>query len=179
MKKQEKGRPVDITGINVKELEKWINSDINRKKAIRCQALISLTKEVKVKDVCNVLGITRETVAEWRRRLKEEGIAYLDDKKLKLGRKSGLSEEIKNSLKEVILKPPKESGYHQAVWDGKLVCKYLKERFNIKRSVRTAQYWLKEIGFTRQRPRMVFKKASNNQKRVFKSVIKKTSGKTQ
>ena len=167
------GRPVNIDGINPVTLQSWIDQDRTRKEAIKCQSLISLTKGVSVSDVCSVLGITRETLSEWRRRLINEGIQYLD-RTTNQGRKSQLTDSLKRLIKTHVLKSPSASGYRQAMWDGKLVCRLVSDKTGIEISVRTAQYWLKKAGFTRQRPRKKFKKASKKEKQQFKEDIKKT-----
>lgn len=167
------GKPVNIEGINAKALQSWLNKEPKRREAIKCQALISLTKGVSVTDVCRVLGKTRETISEWRKKLIKEGLSYLDRVIIR-GRQTGLTTEIQKLIKKCVLKPPTESGYKQAVWDGKLLCKLLYDRENINISVRTSQYWLKKIGFTLQRPRLKYKKASKKEKMIFKEGIKKT-----
>jgi len=118
-----RGKPVDISAINVEEIENWIKSDSDRQVAIKCQALIALTKGVSVSDVCIVLGITRETLNQWRKRISHEGVKGLCVKSGQ-GRKGGLTEQIEEDLKVQVLKTPVELGYRQAIWDGKLVCKY-------------------------------------------------------
>jgi transposase len=89
------------------------------------------------------------------------------------GRKTGLTNEIKKDLKRVVLKPPMKMGYTQAIWDGKLVCDYLEKNHSIEIAVRTAQDWLKKVGFTRQRPRYEFKKTDKIANAKFEIMIKK------
>ena len=143
--KTKKGRLVNISGINPDVLSKWIQQDKTRRAAIKCQALIALTKDVSVTEVCNVLNVTRESLRLWRERLKKEGPDGFITHKNK-GRKSYLTEEIKNDLKNVVLKIPKKVGYEEKYWDGKTVCRYLKKKWNIKISVRTVQNWLIKTG---------------------------------
>ena len=169
-----RGKPVDITAINASELERWIQSDTNRQSAIKCQALIALTKNISVTAVCTVLDITRETLSQWRKRIAKEGIVGLTTKAGK-GRKSGLTKQIEEDLKIQLLKTPSELGYTQAIWDGKLVCKYIKETYSLTIAVRTAQDWLHKIGFTRQRPRYSFNKADLKLNEQFKADVKKNS----
>jgi transposase len=71
------------------------------------------------------------------------------------------------------LKTPLELGYKQAIWTGKLVCKYIAEKYSQIIAVRTAQVWLKKIGFTRQRPRYHFNKADPELNEKFKTEVKK------
>lgn len=169
-----RGRPVDVSAINVDELRQWIQGDANRQNTIKCQALIALTKNVSVTSVCTVLGVTRETLSQWRKRISKEGVAGLTAKVGK-GRKAGLTKEIEEDLKIQLLKMPSELGYTQAIWDGKLVCKYIKEKYSLSIAVRTAQRWLQKIGFTRQRPRYSFNKADQALSEQFKTDIEKNS----
>ncbi len=143
--KTKKGRSANITGINPDKLSKWIRLDRTRQAAIKCQALIALTRGVSVTEVCNVLNVTRESIRLWRERLTAEGPEGFTAHKNK-GRKSYLTETIGNDLKIVILESPQKIGYNEKSWDGKMVCRYLNEKWNIEISVRTAQNWLIKTG---------------------------------
>jgi transposase len=167
-----RGKPVDISAINADELKRWIQDDTDRQNAIKCQALIALTKNISVTAVCTVLGITRETLSQWRKRIAKEGIVGLSAKEGK-GRKTGLTKQIGEDLKVQLLKTPSELGYTLAIWDGKLVCKYIKEKYSLTIAVRTSQDWLRKIGFTRQRPRYRFTKADQNLNEQFNAEVKK------
>lgn len=167
-----KGKPVDISAINSADLEEWIKSSADRQSAIKCQALIALSKGVRVNDVCIVLNVTRETLSQWRKRLSSQGIIGLCAKSGK-GRKSGLTKEIETDLKVQLLKTPAELGFTQAIWDGKLVCRYISDNYSQIISVRTAQDWLLKIGFTRQRPRYKFNKADEELNEQFLIDVKK------
>jgi transposase len=169
-----RGKPVDVSSINVTDLEEWIKSSPDRASAIKCQALIALSKGVSVNTVCIVLDVTRETLSQWRKRLSSEGVLGLCAKSGK-GRTSGLTKQIEDDLKVQLLKTPAELGYTQAIWDGKLVCKYLSEKHSQTIAVRTAQDWLIKIGFTRQRPRHQFNKADAELNEQFLTDVKKNS----
>lgn len=82
--------------------------------------------------------------------------------------KIGLTEEIRILLKEILSESPEKLAYKQVIWDGKLVCKFLAEKKQLKISVRTAQNWLKKIGFTRQKPRKKYKKGDEVEIEAFK-----------
>jgi transposase len=169
-----RGKPVDISAIKVEDLENWIKADSDRQIAIKCKALIALTKGISVTNVCTVLGISRETLSQWRKLISKEGVNGLFSKSGK-GRKSGLTKQIEEDLKVKVLKPPSEFGYKQAIWDGKLVCKYLKDIYSLTIAIRTAQDWLRKIGFTRQRPIYHFNKADTELNEKFMTDVKKNS----
>ncbi len=159
-----KGRKAKTDQIKVAELEEWIAKDINRSLGVRCQALIALKKKIGVNIICKVLGISRECLRLWRKTVEAEGFI----KHPKTGRKSELTEEIRILLKEILLESPEKLGYKQVIWDGKLICKFLEEKKQIIISVRTAQNWLKKIGFTRQKPRKKYKKGDDMEIEAFK-----------
>jgi len=161
------GRKAKTESINISELQEWIQKDINRVSGIKCQALISLKNNVSVNDICKVLGVTRESVRLWRKTIEIEGPEGFI-KHPKPGRNSGLTKEIDELLNEALSSAPEKCGYNQAIWDGKLVCKFLLEKMGITISVRTAQYWLKEIGLTRQRPRKRYKQTDEAEVEAFK-----------
>lgn len=161
------GRKAKTELINISELKEWIQKDINRISGVKCQALISLKNNVSVNDICKVLGVTRESIRLWRKTIEAEGPEGFI-KHPKPGRNSGLTKEIEITLKEALSLNPEKYGYRQAIWDGKLVCKFLFEIKGITISVRTAQYWLKEIGLTRQRPRKKYKQTDEAEIEAFK-----------
>ena len=128
MNKAKVGRPVDISGINIKEIEIWMNSAKLIRKSIICQSIISLNNGVPMKEVCNVLGVTRESVRLWKEQLRKEGLAGLLKEK-KIGKRSMLNEMKKKELRDIIRLSPKRQGYKTKKWN-----------FNI--CLRTAHLWL-------------------------------------
>ncbi len=165
--KKSKGRKAITNTIDVEDLKKWMLLDLNRNAGIKCQALISLKNDVSMTDICKVLGVSRESVRLWRKTIETDGpdgfIKYP-----KTGRKSGLTDEIKDLLKMNIIESPEKFNYKQAVWDGKLVCRFLKEQRGIEISVRSAQLWLNKINLTRQRPRKKYRQTDEVEVAAFK-----------
>ena len=96
MNKNKAGRPVDISGINIDEIETWMNSNKLIRKSLICQSIIALNNGVPMKEVCNVLGVTRESVRLWKGQLREEGIEGLLKEK-KVGKRSKLNEMKKKN----------------------------------------------------------------------------------
>jgi len=97
-----KGRKAKTDKIIISDLNDWLLKDINRSAGIKCQALISLKNDVRVSDVCKVLGVTRECIRLWRKTIEIDGhdgfIKYP-----KTGRRSGLTDDIKTLLKKVVI----------------------------------------------------------------------------
>lgn len=60
MKKISSVRPVDFSGINIKEVIDWVYSDNSAKGIIKCKTIISLHYGNSMQNVCAVFGyITR------------------------------------------------------------------------------------------------------------------------
>lgn len=144
-KKNKSGKPVNISGIEPSLLNDWIQQDETRRAAIKCQALIALTEGVSVTDVCNVLNVTRESLRMWRNRLKQEGPQGLIAHKKK-GKTSSLTVAVKKDLQKIVLLEPIKLGYDARKWNGILICRYLKDKWNIEIAVRTVQNWLTKTG---------------------------------
>lgn len=144
MNKTKVGRPVDISGINIENIEVWMNSDKLLRKAVICQSIISLNKGVPMKEVCNVLGVTREGVRLWKERFRKDGLeGFLKEKKV--GKRSKLNETRKKELKDTVRRSPKRQGYKQKKWTGILIQDIVFKKWGINITIRTAQVWLSEI----------------------------------
>ncbi len=138
------GRPVDISGINIDEIELWMYSNKMARKALICQSIISLNKSVSMKEVCNVLGVTRESVRLWKEQLRKEGLTGLLKEK-KVGKRSKLKEDKQRELKSIVSRSPRKQGYITGKWTGLLVQDLALKKWQIKISLRTAQLWLSKI----------------------------------
>jgi len=144
MNKNKVGRPVDIFGINIYELEVWMDSNKLARKSLICQSIIALNKDVPMKEVCNVLGVTRESVRLWKEQLRREGLDGLLKEK-KVGKRSMLNQIKKEELREIVRLSPKKQGYKTKNWTGLLVKHLVLKKWRFKISLRTAQLWLSKI----------------------------------
>ncbi len=83
MNKTKIGRPVDLSGINICEIEKWMDSNKFSRKILICQSILSLNNGTPMSEVCNVLGVTRESVRLWKEQFRKHGIqGVLSEKKV-------------------------------------------------------------------------------------------------
>ncbi len=144
MNKNKIGRPVDISGINIEEIEIWISYNKLARKSLICQSIIALNNDVPMKEVCNVLGVTRESVRLWKDQLRREGLVGLLKEK-KVGKRSKLNEKKKEELREIVRLSPKRQGYKTKKWTGLLVLDLVLKKWGFKISLRTAQLWLSKI----------------------------------
>ena len=141
MKTKKAGRKVDLSDINIEEIEKWMKNNRQSFDIIKCQAIISLNKGAQMQEVCNVLGVTREAVRLWKKKLRKGGINELL-KKGKVGKRSRLTAMKQIELKRVIKQPPENSELEGQKWTGKLVKSYVLKSWNMDINIRTAHQWL-------------------------------------
>ena len=144
MKKILSGRPVDLSGINIKEVIDWVNSDNRSKGIIKCQAIISLHNGNSMQNVCAIFGVTRETVRKWKGKLRQGGITVLLNEK-KVGKRTKIGVEKQRKLKILIKQKPGKYGYDGKKWTALILQKFLLKKWNIKIGTRAAQLWLKQL----------------------------------
>jgi transposase len=146
MNKKQTGRPVDLSGINIKEIDDWLNKNKLARKILICQGITALSRGAKMTEVCNVLDITREGVRLWKNQLRKQGLKGML-RQGKVGKRSKLNQQKKNKLKKIIKKSPASQGYtnKNKKWTGLLIQDYVRKQWGYNISLRTAQLWLSKI----------------------------------
>jgi len=144
MNKNTAGRPVDLHGINISDIEYWMNSNKISRKVIICQSIISLNNGASMSNVCEVLGITRETVRLWKEQFREFGLIGVLKVK-KVGKRSKLSVEKEEELKNIVKASPKKQGYNTKKWTGVLIQDVVLKKWKYKICLKTAQLWLAKV----------------------------------
>lgn len=141
MNNKKQGRPVDISNINLMEIESWMNNNKSNKNIILCQSIIALSKGVSMTEVCHVMGVTRETIRLWKGKLRKGGLSEVLAKR-KLGKRSKLNAQKEKELRGALKKLPEKFGYPEKKWSGRLIRIYAQDHWNYTVSLRTAQKWL-------------------------------------
>lgn len=144
MNKKQTGRPVELSGINVQEIDEWLSNNKMARKILICQAIIALSSGAKMAEVCSVLDITREGVRLWKNQLRKEGLKGVLRQR-KVGKRSILNQQRRNKLRKIIKKSPESQGYKNKKWTGLLIQHYVGKEWGFNISLRTAQLWLSKI----------------------------------
>jgi transposase len=140
MNMKKRGRKVDLSNINVVEIEKWMQANKHANSIIKCQSILALNRNVKMQEVCNVMGVTREAVRLWKEQLRSGGLTELL-KKGKVGKRSKLTETKLRELRKITRQPPSDYGLDGQKWTGILVKAYVSRNWKIEVSIRTAHQW--------------------------------------
>ena len=117
--------------------------------------------------VSGLFRINSTTIQRWIHRLNESGFQGLRDM-LGRGRRSQLNDADRLMLKKDLEKSPKNLGYDQARWDGKLLSHHLKTQYGVQLKVRQCQNLFKQLDFSLQRPRKMPVGADPKKQEAFK-----------
>lgn len=118
-------------------------------------------------EVADLFGHSARTVQYWIHRFEESGFAGLEETP-RPGRPSRIDETVLEEISKQLRGNPRELGYAQNLWDGKLLSHHLKERFGISLGVRQCQRLFRQLGFRRRKPRPLIAKSDPEAQRRYK-----------
>ena len=95
-------------------------------------------------EAARVFGHSPRTIHNWVKTVNENGIYALQDDP-RPGRPSRLTSEIRMILKRDLAESPLGMGYDSSTWDGKLLSRHLRKRYNIKLKIRRCQMLINEL----------------------------------
>ena len=118
-------------------------------------------------EVAELFGHSPRTVQYWVHRFEESGFAGLEETP-RPGRPSRIEEAVLEEISKQLRCSPRELGYAQNLWDGKLLSHHLKEKFGISLGVRQCQRLFRQLGFRRRKPRPLIAKSDPEAQRRYK-----------
>lgn len=133
----------------------------------RLHGVLLICNGFSCQEVAELFGHSNRTVQYWVHRFEKSGFAGLEETP-RPGRPSRLDE---TTIKEIALhlrQSPRDLGYGQNLWDGKLLSHHLKERFDISLGVRQCQRLFSQLGFRQRKPRPLLAKSDPEAQRIYK-----------
>jgi transposase len=118
-------------------------------------------------EVAELFGHSPRTVQYWIHRFEKSGFAGLEETP-RPGRPSRIEEAVLEEISQQLRQSPRELGYAQNLWEGKLLSHHLKERFGISLGVRQCQRLFRQLGFRRRKPRPLIAKSDPEAQRRYK-----------
>ena len=113
------------------------------------------------------LSESERTVQRWVNRFEEIGFAGLQEGE-RSGRPSRLTDGHWQSLEHDLRRSPREFGFAQTLWDGKLLAEHLRQRYQVALGTRQCQRLFGQMGFRLRKPRPVIAKADPAAQVAFK-----------
>lgn len=118
-------------------------------------------------EVANLLGHSPRTVQAWVRRFDRKGFAGLQEGS-RPGRPTTLDRKMRKKLERDLRGCPREFGYSQNLWDGKLLSYHLDQCYGVHLGVRQCQRLFHQFGFRRRKPRPVIANADPAAQQTYK-----------
>lgn len=160
-------KEADIIRISVQQ--EILRSDESRYDH-RLHGILLVSSGYSSTEVAHLFGHSPRTVQYWVHRFEQSGFAGLQEVP-RPGRPAVLSAIIRKRLGRDLRQCPRELGYSQNLWDGKLLSYHLSQRFKVQLGVRQCQRLFHQFGFRRRKPRPVIAHADP----VAQDKVKKTA----
>lgn len=117
--------------------------------------------------VADLFGQSPRTVEYWVRRFEARGFAGLQES-ARPGRPPLLGDVHRQALHRTLRRSPREYGYSQNLWDGKLLSHHLDKQYHLSIGVRQCQRLFHPWGFRRRKPRPLLAHADPEAQRQYK-----------
>jgi transposase len=93
-----------------------------------------------------------KTLENWVNAYNAEGFSGIQDEP-RPGRPSTLTQDDRDQLEQDLRADPREFGYSQNLWDGKLLSHHIQKTFGKSLSTRQCQRLFHTLGFRQRKPR--------------------------
>ena len=157
-------KDADIMQIAVQE--EILRSDESRYDH-RLHGILLVCSGLSCNEVAKLFGQSPRTVQYWISRFEDSGFAGLQDTQ-RPGRPAALDEGIIQSIGQDLRRFPRELGYAQNLWDGKLLSHHITRKFSIHLGLRQCQRLFRQLGFRRRKPRPLIAESDPEAKRKYK-----------
>ncbi len=132
-----------------KEAQRSKDMELNK----RARAILLLGDEKKTRaESAEMCEVCLKTIYNWQDRYKESGIEGIKPLP-RGGKEKRLNKEQLDTLTELIIAGPEQSGYETGIWTGPLVVELIKRKFSINYSASQVRRILNQLGFSIQYPK--------------------------
>lgn len=133
----------------------------------RLHGIMLVCSGFRCSEVAGLFGHSPRTVQYWVHRFEKSGFAGLQETP-RPGRPRSLDEGIRQDIGQDLRRPPRELGYTQSLWDGRLLSHHLAHRFGVRLGVRQCQRLFRQLGFRRRKPRPIIAESDPEAKQRYK-----------
>jgi transposase len=133
----------------------------------RLHGILLVCSGFSCSEVAKIFGHGTRTIQYWVRKFEESGFAGIEDNP-RPGRPSLIDENIRSSIDIDLRGSPREFGYSQNLWDGKLLSHHLFHQYGVKLGERQCRRLFHQLGFRRRKPRPLIAKADPEAQQRYK-----------
>jgi transposase len=124
----------------------------------RLHGILLISHGLSCYDVAYLLGQDPRTIERWVQRFENRGLDALREGE-RPGRPSRLSPDQWEAINRDLRKNPRDFGYTQNLWDGRLLAHHLKRVHDVPLGARQCQRLFRQMGFRLRKPRPVIANA--------------------
>ena len=140
----------------------------------RLHGVLLVCRGLSCYKVAELFGQHSTTIQRWVHSFEKNGFDGLADFE-RPGRPKRLTVDQWEAMSQDLRKHPRELGYQQNLWDGKLLSHHLRESYGVDLGTRQCQRIFRDLGFRLRKPRPLIAKADPEKQEAFKKTT--TTGK--
>ena len=133
----------------------------------RLHGLLLVSQGYSCYDVADLLGQDPRTIQRWVKRFDKEGFSGLQEGEHP-GRPGRLGAKVSLKVEADLRRSPRDFGYEQNLWDGKLLAHHLALHYHCTLGIRQCQRLFGRFGFRRRKPRPVIAKGDPAEQAAYK-----------
>lgn len=160
---------------NAKEMSIAIRQEIGRSEESRydhrLHGVLLVSQGNDCYQVAAWLGQHPTTVERWVNKFEKYGFAGIQEG-IRPGRPKSLTEDQMEKLSIDLRTNPRDMGYQQNLWDGKLLKHHLRRFYRVELGVRQCQRLFGNLGFRLRKPRPVIAHADQEKQGAFKKTAR-------
>lgn len=133
----------------------------------RLHGILMVCSGVSCNQVAELFGHSPRTVQYWLHRFEEKGFAGLHDTE-RPGRPIELDQKQRQTVGADLRQSPRDLGYAQSLWDGRLLSHHLSKVYGVTLGIRQCQRLFHQLGFRRRKPSPLIAKATPELQQEYK-----------
>jgi transposase len=170
------GRPVlKVGNYSAEDIKAMFRKDQRYTVGLRLYAVYQVALGQPSRKLEEVYNTSFKQITNWVHRFEKEGIDGLRDKEGR-GRIGRLNKEQRERLSLLLNEQPDKHGYNSATWTGPMVIEWIEKNYGIVYKKAQIYNIIKSLGFSYQKGKGIFAETDVEKQDVFKTSLKKTSG---
>jgi len=133
----------------------------------RLHGVLLVSQGMSCYEVGEMFGHDPTTIQRWIQRFETRGFSGLEDQE-RPGRPQRLTLKQLEVVNQDLRRSPRDLGYAQNLWDGKLLSHHLTQTQRVVLGVRQSQRLFHQLEFRLRKPRPVIARANLDDQRAFK-----------
>ena len=122
-------------------------------------------------EIGDLFGQNPTTVQRWIRAFEKNGLSGLQDTE-RSGRPTSLTPKQFREIDSALRKSPRDFGYEQNLWDGKMLSYHIAHTYRVDLGKRQCQRIFRKLGFRLRKPRPIIAHADPEKQAAFKKKSK-------